>query len=323
MACLLLEADVRRLLTMDEALKALEDAFRAAARGDALNVPRQRGALHGITINTMGAISTALDAAGVKCYPVVRKDITVGSSFTFLVYRISTGALVGVMEANALSQIRTGAASGIATRYLARDDSRVMTMFGAGWQAETQLEAIARVLPKLERVNVVGRSPERARRFCDVMSKRVELDVIMAPDPEAAVAEADVITTITGSREPVFEGRWLRPGVHINAAGSNYAEKRELDATAVKRADRIVVDDLPLARIESGDLLGAEAQGCLDWSTVQPLSALVAGSVPGRTSRDQITLFESHGLALEDLAVACRVLDLARERGIGMEIPIK
>lgn len=323
MACLLLEADVRRLLTMDEALKALEDAFLGAARGDALNVPRQRGALRGITINTMAAISTTLDAAAVKCYPVVRQDITVGSSFTFLVYRISSGELVGVMEANALSQIRTGAASGLATRYLARDDSRVMTIFGAGWQAETQLEAMARVLPKLERVNVVGRSPERARRFCDVMSERVQLDVAVAQDAERAVSEADVITTITGSRVPVFDGRWLAPGTHINAAGSNYAEKRELDATAVKRSSRIVVDDLPLARIESGDLLGAEKEGGLDWKSVHSLSDVIARKVPARTSPDEITLFESHGLALEDLAVACRVLDLARAQGIGTEIPIK
>jgi ornithine cyclodeaminase/alanine dehydrogenase-like protein (mu-crystallin family) len=139
MALLLLEKDVRSLLTMNEALSALEDAFRGVARGEAVNVPRHRGALSGVTINTMGAISTALDAIGVKCYPVVRQDITVGSSFTMLVYRISSGELIGILEANALSQIRTGAASGIATRYLAREDSRVMTLFGAGWQARTQL----------------------------------------------------------------------------------------------------------------------------------------------------------------------------------------
>ena len=323
MALLLLEKDVRELLTMDDALKALEEVFVAASRGEAVNMPRQRGSLPGITMNTMGAISTALDATCVKCYPVVRQDVTVGSSFTLLVYRISTGALVAVMECNALSQIRTGAASGVATKFLARPDSRVMTLFGPGWQAQTQLEAIARVLPKLERVNVIGRSPERAQRFCELMSKRLNLEVTIARDAQKAVAEADVVTTITGSREPVFDGAWLRAGVHINAAGSNYAEKRELDATAIKRAERIIVDDLPLARIESGDLLSAQAQGALDWSAVQSLSDLVAGNVPGRTSPGEITLFESHGLALEDLAAAARVLKLAQERGIGMEIPIQ
>jgi ornithine cyclodeaminase/alanine dehydrogenase-like protein (mu-crystallin family) len=240
-----------------------------------------------------------------------------------LVYRISTGALVGVMEATTLGQIRTGAASGVATKYLARPASRVMTMFGAGWQAESQLEAIARVLPKLERVNVISRSPERAQRFCDKMKPHVDVELRVAHDAKTAVQEADVITTITGSAVPVFDGHWLRPGAHINAAGSNFANKRELDTTAVERADRIVADDIAVARLESGDLLGAEAPAGFDWSAVQPLSEIVAGRAAGRTSPDEITLFESQGIGLEDLAAACRVLDLARDRGVGIEIPIR
>jgi ornithine cyclodeaminase/alanine dehydrogenase-like protein (mu-crystallin family) len=308
---------------MGDALDAIEEAFRSVADGKAINVPRHRGALSGITINTMGAISTALDATGVKCYPVVRQDITVGSSFTMLVYRISSGELIGILEANALSQIRTGAASGVATKYLAREDSRVMTIFGAGWQARTQLEAIARVLPKLERVNVIGRSAARVHEFCEVMKQQVDVELIGGGDPEAAVRKADIVTTITGAREPVFDGRWLKPGVHINAAGSNYATKRELDATAVRRSDRIVVDDLTLAQIESGDLLHVDAQPHVDWSRVHTLADVVAGKVPRRKSAEEITLFESHGLALEDLAVACKVLDRARERGTGMDLPIR
>jgi ornithine cyclodeaminase/alanine dehydrogenase-like protein (mu-crystallin family) len=323
MALLLSEQDVRSLLTMDDALVAVEDAFRSIAHGTALNVPRQRGAMTGVTMNTLCAISTALDVTGVKCYPIVRQDVTVGSSLTMLVYRISTGALIGILEASVLSQIRTGAASGVAAKYLARAASRVMTLFGPGWQAESQLEALVRVLPKLERVNVIGRSPERARRFCDAMSKRLNLELVIAGEPQAAVMEADVITTATGAHTPVFDGRWLGPGTFVNAVGSNFADKRELDTVAVQRAQRIVVDDLAVARIESGDLLAAEAQAGLDWSAVVPLSEVVAGKVPGRTSPEDITLFESQGLALEDLAVAARVLELAGERGIGTEIPIK
>lgn len=321
MAILLSDNEVRELLTMDAALAAVEQAFRDWANGAAINVPRQRGVLPGVTINTLCSISTALDATGVKCYPIIRQDATVSSSSTMLVYRISTGALVGVMEATTLGQLRTGAASGVATKYLARPDSKVMTMFGAGWQAETQLTAIARVLQKLERVNVIGRSPERALQFCEKMKRQVDLELIVPRDAKSAVLEADVLTTVTGSAVPVFDGQWLRPGVHINAAGSNFANKRELDATAVERADRIVADDVALARLESGDLLGAGTG--FDWSAVQPLSAVVAGTVAGRTSREEITLFESHGLGLEDLAAACRVLELARDRGIGIEIPIQ
>lgn len=323
MAQLLREEDVRRLLSMDEALHAVEEAFHAMGRGEAVNVPRQRGALHDATINVLCAISTAHDAAGVKCYPVVRRDITVGSSFTMLVYRISTGALVGVLEANTLGQMRTGAASGIATKYLARPNSRVMALFGAGWQAESQVEAIARVLPQLERVNVVGRSPEKVRRFCRTMEERLSLSLVPCGDPERAVRQADVVTTVTGSNIPVFDGRWLQPGAHINAVGSNYATKRELDAITIQRAGQIVVDDLAVAQIECGDLLAPDTLANLDWGTVQPLCNVVTGIALGRTEPEEITLFESQGIGLEDLAVASRVIALALERGEGIEIPIR
>ena len=319
MALLLLEDDVRRFLTMDAALDALEEAFASVARAEALNVPRHRGEHSGVTINMMGAISKTLDATGVKVYPLVRKDVTVGSTWQMLVYRNSTGELIGILEANALSQIRTGAASGVASKYLARPESRVMTLFGPGWQGRTQLEAIARVCPKLERVNVIGRSPARLAEFCEAMKGEVDAELITGVDPERAIREADIVTTITGAKEPLFDGRWLKPGIHINAAGSNYATKRELDAVAIQRSSRIVVDDLPLAKIESGDLIHAN----VDWNRVETLADVVAGKAPRRTSDDEITLFESHGLALQDLAVAVRVLDLAEKAGAGIKLPIK
>ena len=144
----------------------------------------------------------------------------------------------------------------------------------------------------------------------------------MASDVERAVVEADVITTATGAHRPLFSGSWLRPGVHVNAIGSNFAEKQELDATAVRRASHIVVDDMAVARMESGDLIAADAEGKFDWSAVRPLSDVVGGLAPGRTTSEEITLFESQGIGLEDLAAACHVLKRARELGIGMEIPI-
>ena len=323
MALLLQEDDVRRLLTMEHALSAVEDAFRAMASGGAANYVRQRNSHPGVNMNILCAISSVLDAAAIKCYPIVRQDITVGSSFTVLVYRISTGRLDGVLEANTLGQIRTGAASGVATKYLARAESSVMTLFGTGWQAESQLEAVARVLPRLERVNVIGRSAERAARFAELMRSRLKLELIVTGDVEQAVRAADVITTATGSREPLFDGNWLKRGVHINAVGSNFAEKQEIDAVTVRRSDLIVVDDLEVARIESGDLIAAEKAQSVDWKRVEPLCRVVAGAIPGRTTASQITLFESHGLGVEDLAAAVRVLELARQSGVGMEIPIR
>jgi ornithine cyclodeaminase/alanine dehydrogenase-like protein (mu-crystallin family) len=319
MALLLREADVKQLLTMDEALAVVEDAFASVASGDAVNVPRVRGTLPEATLNVLAAVSRKVDAAVVKCYPVVRKDVTVGSSLTVLVYRISTGALDAIVEASILGQIRTGAASGVAAKYMARPDSRVMTLFGAGFQAQSQVEALARVLPRLERINLVSRSPERARTFCDELMAAVDVDVAIADNVQEAIAAADVVTTATGSSRPLFDGAWLQPGVHVNAVGSNYAEKRELDAVAIRRASRIVVDDIAVAKIESGDLMGVD----LDWSSIRPLSDVVSGRAPGRASRDEITLFESQGLGLEDLAVACHVVRRARESGRGIEIPIR
>ena len=323
MATLLNDAQVRSLLTMDDALVAVEQAFRDVARGEAVNVARQRGALHGATINAMGAMSRALDLMAMKIYPIVRQDVTVGSSFQVLVYRFSTGALVAVLEAEALAQIRTGAASGVAAKYLARPDSRVMTLFGAGWQAQTQLDALTRVLPELRRVNVVGRSPERVQRFCTEAAARCRLDFVAASDVERAVAEADIVTTATGASKPVFAGSWLKPGTHVNAIGSNFAGKQEIDALSVRRADRIVVDDLDVARLECGDLLHPDAAADLDWDRVHSLADVVGGRVPGRASAQEITLFESQGIGLEDLAVAGVIVDLAQRRGIGTEIALR
>jgi len=323
MARLLKEAHVRELLTMADALPAVERAFRDVSMGEAVNVPRSRGALKGATVNAMGAMSSSLDLMAMKVYPIVRQDITVGSSFQVLCWRISTGALVGVLEAELLAQVRTGAASGVATRLMARPDSRVMTLFGAGWQARAQLEAIRLALPSLERVNVISRSAVRVASFIEDMAAVLGPGaprLVATTDIEAAVREADVVTTITGSKVPLFDGAWLQPGVHVNAAGSNFAEKRELDARAVDRASRIVADDVDVARLESGDLIATPG---FDWSRVVPLSEVVGGRQPGRGAADEITLFQSHGLGLEDLAVAAVLLDHAEARGVGIDIPLQ
>jgi ornithine cyclodeaminase/alanine dehydrogenase-like protein (mu-crystallin family) len=323
MALLLLDKDVRQLLTMDAALAAVEDAFLSLARGDAVNVPRQRGVLPEATLNVLAAVSRKLDAAVLKSYPVIRKDVTVGSSLTLLLYRISTGRLDAIMEASSLGRIRTGAASGVAARYMARPDSKVMTLFGSGFQAQTQVEALARVLPSLERINVVSRSAENARRFCASVKASLDVEAVHAQNIDQALGEADVITTATGTHQPLFDGDRLRPGVHISAVGSNYAEKRELDSVAIQRSSRIVVDDIAVAKIESGDLIAAANEIDLDWNSIRPLSDIVGGLAPGRVAPDEITLFESQGIGLEDLAVACHVLSRARESGCGIEVPIR
>ncbi len=323
MALLLVEDEVRQLLSMEEAIEAVENAFRSLAMNQATSFPRQRNVRPGITLNVLCSISNQLDAAGIKAYPIVRQDVTVGSSFTILVYKVSTGGLIGILEANELGQIRTGAASGVACKYLARPDSRVMTLFGAGWQAESQVEAIACVIPSLERVNVVSRTAERAKRFCERMTNRIRPRLNPAGDPESAVKAADIVTTATGSRRPVFDGAWVAAGTFVNAIGSNFADKQEIDAKTVAKATCIVVDDLDVARTESGDLLAAEKEGCLEWQRVQCLADVVAGRFLGRTAESDITLFESHGIGLEDLAAACRVLKVAESVGMGQKIALQ
>lgn len=304
------EAEVGQALTMADAIAALDAAFRSQAAGRATNVPRRRDARPGVALNSLTAISDDLDAVGIKTYPIVRTDVTVGASFTMLVYRISTGGLRGILEANRLGQIRTGAASAVAARCMVRPGSRRMALFGAGWQAESQLAALACVLPALAEVTVVSRSLARAEAFCQRLAGSTPAALRPSTDAEAAVRQADIVTTATGSTTPVFDGAWLAPGTHVNAIGSNYAGKQEIDIATVRRSARIVADDIDVACIESGDLLVAVAARALRWEDVHGLAAVVAGQVPGRAAAEEITLFESHGMGLEDLAAACRVLDL-------------
>ena len=316
MPLLLREADVDWLLPVSEAIPAVEGAFKLLGLGEAVDCPRRRAKAGGAVLNVMWAMAPTLGAMGVKSYPVVRTDVTQGSSLTFVMYGLPGGKLEAIVAAGTLGQRRTGAASAVATRYLARPDSEVLTVFGAGWQAEGQVEAVVRSLPRLGHLLVVGRSEERRDRFVAKMRARFDLAVEWAT-PEEAVREADVLVTATGSAEPLFDGAWLKPGTHINAAGSNYAEKRELDAETVRRADLVVADSAGVARLESGDLVRNE----FDWSRLVELGSVVVGEAPGRRTEDEITIFESQGLALEDLVCAVRVLDKAREAGLGIELP--
>lgn len=331
------EADVARLVDIQDAIEAVEEAFRLAARGEASNRPRERvmasvpaGPSGGpgrepsapaprarTSLHVMAAAMEVPGIVGFKAYVSGPS----GTRFMVFLFDASSGEPLAALEAGRLGQLRTGAASAVASRHMARPDSRVLVMFGCGLQAPTQLLGLAAVLP-LRRVWVVGRRPERAEAFCERMRPLLP-DVELRPvagaaqgtaDVERAVGEADVVVTITTAREPVLLGRWLRPGTHVNAAGSNHPARQELDPEAVLRAGRVVVDDPEQARRECGDLIAAEPRG-FDWARAIPLSAVVAGQFPGRLADDEITLFESQGVALEDVALAARVLARAERAG--------
>ncbi|MBO0726763.1 MAG: ornithine cyclodeaminase family protein [Blastocatellia bacterium] len=318
MALYLTEQDVTNLLTMEDALAAVEAVFKAQAAGDATNEPRRRLRAAGAVLQVMsGAVANFEEykgLLGLKSYVVTRNK----ARFYVNLYDAESGELLALVEADKLGQMRTGAASGVATSYLARDDAKTVGVYGAGWQARSQLEAVCAVRD-IENVKIYSRSPENRARFCQEMSGQLS-DVKFAPveKPEEA-ADADVIITITSSREPVLQGVWLKPGTHINAAGGNSILRRELDDEAVRRSSFIAVDSVDQAKIEAGELLTAVEKGLLTWERVRELRYVVSGEARGRTSDDQITLFKSLGVAIEDVATAAVVYREAKEQNVGKE----
>jgi alanine dehydrogenase len=318
MTLLLKEADVRALLTMPMALEAVEESLRQQGNGELSLHPRRRLKLpDNALLHYMAAGDPVHGFIGMKLYTSVRGAVR----FAVPLFRSATGEMAALIEADALGQIRTGAATGVATKYLANADARIAGMIGTGYQARTQLEAVAAVR-RLKRVRAFGRDPERRAQFCREMSARIGIEVEPVESAEKVVRGADIIVTATSAMKIVLEGQWLSPGVHVNAIGANWAQKRELDDAAVTRADVIAVDSIEQAKMEAGDLILAFENAASRWEAVRELGVIVAGKIPGRTGANQITLFKSNGIATWDLAVAVRVYELAIARGVGQSIPL-
>jgi ornithine cyclodeaminase/alanine dehydrogenase-like protein (mu-crystallin family) len=309
---------VRSVLTMPLAIDAVEEVLRRLAEGRAILHERRRLELPDKAfLHYMAGADTVSGYLGMKIYTSARGALR----FLVPLYWAPTGELLALIEADYLGQMRTGAASGVAAKWLARADSRTVGMIGTGLQARTQLEAICTVR-KIERVRAFGRNPERRAEFCTEMSAKLGLAVSAAGSAEEAVRGADIVVTATTAHRPVVLGAWLTPGVHINAIGANFPQKRELDDEAVRRADLIVVDSVEQSRLEAGDLIQPFAADASCWSAVRELADLVTGKEPGRADPRQITLFKSNGIAIWDVAAAARVYELARERQLGQRIPL-
>ena len=319
MVLFLNEREVKDLLPMAECVEVLEGAFANAGNGLGDSKPRSRirmpnGFLHFMA----GAVlAPGRSAFGYKAYATFPGGPT---RFLVSLYDGESGALLAIMEAGALGQIRTGAASGLATRHMARSDASTVAVIGAGYQARTQLEAVAAVR-QIKAARVFSRTPEKRETFAAKMSERLHVAVAPADSAEECVRGADVSITITSSREPVLKGEWLKDGAHVNAAGGNHWMRREIDPAAVERSALIVVDDLEQARIECGDLIWAAERGAFRWTMAHELKDVVSGRMSGRPNGDSITLFESQGVALEDVAAALHVYGKAKEEGIGQELP--
>jgi alanine dehydrogenase len=318
MAVLLTEADVKSILTMSLALEAVENSFRRLANESAIMYPRQRLHIPGKSyLHYMAAADSTSGYMGLKIYSSAKE----GLRFLVPLFQVDSGDLLALIEADYLGQVRTGAASGVATRILSRPDSRVVGIIGTGLQARTQLEAISQVR-KIAEVRAYGRDEKRRTDFASAMTARLSIPVRAVGSAEEAVRDADIVITSTTSTNPVLEGRWLKPSTHINAIGANFPQKRELDAEAVKRCDVIVVDSREQSKQEAGDLIQVFGEDAARWSGVQELAGIVAGKIPGRLNSQQITLFKSNGIAIEDVVVAGRIYEIVRERGIGREIPM-
>jgi ornithine cyclodeaminase/alanine dehydrogenase-like protein (mu-crystallin family) len=313
----LTETDVERLLTMPFAIEMVERALKDRALGKAVDVPRARAHIPTGTLHMMQAAAPELNLIGFKAYYSTGK----GTRYFVQMFNTEIGKLEAIIEASCLGMVRTGAASGVATRYLAREDAAVVGMIGAGKQAVGQLEAVCKVRA-IREARVYSRSAERARAFCDAMSSRLGIAVTPAAAAAEAVRGVDIVNVITKAATPVLLGEWLEPGQHVNAAGSNSIIRRELDEAAVRRCTVVVVDSRNTARNECGDLLPLVENGHLDWNTVSELGEVIVGRIAGRRAREDVTLYESHGMAVQDIYVAGRLLQIAREEHVGTDLPI-
>lgn len=316
MAVFLSESDVERLLTMPDALGAVEQALRDFGTGGAQNRPRQRVRAANGVLHVMPGGWLAHGYMGFKAYTGFRS----GARFFFHLFDSNTGEYLAIIAADKLGQMRTGAASGVATKFLARPDARIVGLIGAGWQAESQLEAVCAVRA-VDRVLVFSRDPSRRGAFAEKMQTRLRVQIDTFDSAETAVREADIVVTITSSAIPVVKGEWLKAGAHVNAAGSNWVNRREVDSETLNRATAIFADSVEDAHFESGDLSIPVFENIIGWHRVQELSALLAGRAVGRMRDDEITFFKSNGIALEDVAVGSFVYERARKAGVGVLLP--
>ena len=312
------EAEVQKVFTMARAIGAVEAIAKEQAAGDVLVHPRRRFELpHGVFFHHMAAADVTGQFVATKQYTYV------GGKLRFLVCLFSTesGELLALIEGDWLGRMRTGAASGVATKYLARKDAVTAGIVGTGGQARTQLEALAAVR-KLDAVKVYGRETAKREKFASEMSAKLGIAVKAVASPAEATASVAIICTATSSSEPVVHGESVSAGTHINAIGANHMRKRELDAATVSKCSKIYVDSIEQSRQEAGDLVLGFAGHEQRWDTVRELSSLVAGICPGRTTETEITLFKSNGIAAWDLAAAICVYRLAQEQKLGRPLPL-
>lgn len=333
MTLLLRESDVSDLLSMREAIDLMADALRAFSSGGvaqpvrlAMTVDPHAGYLGLMPAHLRSARSgarqgtgEALGAKAVTFYPQnADRDLPTHLAVVLL-WDSATGELLSMMDGRLITEMRTAATSAAATRALARGDARTLALLGAGVQARSHLDAL-RLVRSLQQVRVWSRTAAGVQRFIAEMQPRIGVPIAACTSAEEAVRGADVIVTATAAATPVLQGAWITDGAHINAVGAPRPDWRELDSDAVRRA-RVFVDSRAGALAESGDLLLPIQEGAIPKDHIRgEIGEVLAGTVAGRTSEREVTLFKSLGMAVEDVATAHFVYTRARERGMGQEI---
>ncbi len=311
----LTEAAVASVLTMDLALEAVSAAFRKLALDEAVNNPRQRCQTDHVMLHVLPAAAKSLGAIGFKAYTTSKA----GSHFHVTLFDPKLGGITAILEADILGQFRTGAASGVATKKLARPDASTVGLFGTGRQARTQLLAICKVRT-IKKAFVYGRDADRRRAFAAQLSEETGVEVVPVEKPEEAAKGLDIVTTATNAREPVLFGEWVSEGQHLNLIGSNFIGKTETDVEVFRRAGVVCVDSKEQAKVEAGDFVEPMKAGVFQWSDVFEFAPLFVGRYPGRESPQDVTLFKSLGLGIEDVALAVRVVEAAKKVGLGREL---
>jgi ornithine cyclodeaminase/alanine dehydrogenase-like protein (mu-crystallin family) len=305
----LTEAEVAELLTPADAIEAVEQSFHRIARGSVQNVPRTRIRVEDGVFAIMAAADSELGLAGLKSYTWLPG----GTPFVVVLFHLAAAELHAVIEADKLGQLRTGGASGVAAKYLARKDARTLGVIGCGWQAESQVLCIREACPTVERTIAYCRNEQRLQAFCEQVGAE-------PGEGHRDAGKQDIVVTVTTSKDPVLRGEWLQPGALVCAVGANEPNARELDNAVIERASFVCCDSREQAQQESGDLIEPVQQGLLDWLEVHELHEVVAGEVAGRQSDDDIVVFKSNGIAAWDVAAGAAVVARARERGVGREL---
>lgn len=312
MAIFLNDEEVRGLLPVAACVEVLDDLFRQEAMGQAENLARRRLRLKTGALIVMGGAVLGSEVAGVRAYGGGGKNLV-------MLYSSDSGDLEAVLESSSMSTIRTGAATGLATRYMALPDADSVGVIGVGRQAAAQLQAVCAVRP-IRHIRAFSRTPESRQSFAAAMTSQLGIEVVPVASAQEAVRGCQIVITITNSRTPVFDGAWLEPGAHVNAAGANSWNRCEIDNLTIQRSELIAVDNLEQAKTECGELILAAEQGFFRWSQAVELKDVVCGRAV-RPSPRAITLFESQGLGMEDMAAAAYVLRQARQREIGTRLP--